>query len=130
MSEAIDKPCPFRYAYKGRTFCIAAIRERRFTTTHVAPITCGECGVPAILAEHPCAHLDIGVEVDEYGPRAEVCFIFTACLAKVQELSDVAGCLPGECALWAAADQTRWEDLRTQAMQHHRALEDREGTGQ
>jgi hypothetical protein len=127
MPEDSNQPCPMRYVYKGRTFCIAAIRERRFTTARVLPATCEECPVPRLLAGHGCANMDIGVEIDEYGPRAEVVLVYTACAATVQELSDVQGCTPEGCKLWSAADEAKWETLRKRAIRRHRALEDQEG---
>ncbi len=119
--------CPFRYVYKGRTFCAVAIRERRFTTARVSPQTCAECPVPAIVAEHGCEYLDIGVEIDEYGPRAEVVFVFTACKARVEELTDLSGCTPEACQLWSAGAEEAWERLRNRAAKRHRLLELREG---
>lgn len=121
------EPCPFRYVYKGRTFCTAAVRERRFTTSRVSPVTCDECAVPGLVAAHGCASLDVGVEIDEYGPRAEVVFVFTACRATVQELTDLSDCSLDCCALWQPADEARWEQLRTRALRRQQLLEDREG---
>jgi len=103
------------------------VRERRFTTNRVSPVTCDECAVPGLVAAHACANLDVGVEIDEYGPRAEVVFVFTACRATVQELTDLSDCSPDRCALWQPADEARWEQLRTRALRRQQLLEDREG---
>ena len=61
------EPCPFRYIYKGRTFCAIAIRDRRYTTTEVMPGACDECRARTLLRQIGCAHLSLGVEVDIYG---------------------------------------------------------------
>lgn len=119
-------PCPFRFVYRGRTFCAVAIRERRFTTIHVERTTCSECPVPGMVAAHPCAHLDIGVEIDDYGPRAEVVFTHTACRATVEELTNVEGCAEGSCSLWQRAEEAAWAALRQKAERRLRALEVRQ----
>jgi hypothetical protein len=124
---APGSPCPFRYVYKGRAFCAVAVRERRFTTTRVSTVTCAECAVPRLVAEYPCAHLDVGVEIDDYGPRAEVVFVFTACQALVEELADLSRCSPERCTFWAPADEAAWERVRARALRRQRALEDRGG---
>lgn len=121
------RPCPFRYIYKGRTFCAVAVRERRFTTARVSPTTCADCSVPQLVLDHPCAHLDVGVEIDEYGPRAEVVFVFTACRVLVEELQDLSQCHPGACRMWEQATDEAWQRLRDRATRRHRLLEIREG---
>jgi hypothetical protein len=116
--------CPFRYVFKGRTFCAVAARERRFTTIRVGRETCEECPVPAMVAAHPCDHLDVGVEIDEYGPRAEVVFAHAACRATVEELPVLDGCAEGACPLWRRADEAQWALLRRRAQRRLQALEE------
>lgn len=116
-------PCPFRFVYRGRTFCAVAIRERRFTTIHVERTTCAECPVPGMVAAHPCAHLDVGVEIDDYGPHAEVVFTHTACRATVEELSGLESCAADRCPLWRRAEEATWAAVRQRAERRLRALE-------
>jgi len=120
------RPCPYRFVHKGRTFCAAAIRERRFTTNRVSPQTCEECSVPDLVVAHPCAHLDVGVEIDEYGPRAEVVFVHFACRVLVQELPDLTNCSPSACPMFEAVEEGRWEEVRERALARQRMMEDRE----
>ncbi|MCX7597691.1 MAG: hypothetical protein N2512_02315 [Armatimonadetes bacterium] len=122
-SLAMGCRCPFRFVYRGRTFCAVAIRERKFTTIHVEQGTCAECPVPGMVAAHPCAHLDIGVEIDDYGPRAEVVFTYAACRATVEELSDLESCTDGHCSLWERAEEASWAAMRQKAERRLRALE-------
>ncbi len=118
--------CPFRYVYKGRTFCAVAVRERRFTTAHVTADVCSKCPVPSMLNDHSCRHLDFGVEIDEYGPQLEVVFVYVACTKLVEELSDLSGCTADACGLWELADDAVWEAVRKKALRRHRILEQRE----
>ena len=73
------KICPYRYIYKGRTFCAIAIRERRFTTTEVTPSACDDCRAHEALTEIACGHLDLGVEVDLYGGSLAVNIFYASC---------------------------------------------------
>lgn len=71
-------------------------------------------------------HLDFGVEIDEYGPQAEVVFVYLACARLVEELTDASSCAADTCQLWEVADDGVWEKVRRKAMRRHQFLEMRE----
>ncbi|MFQ6097510.1 MAG: hypothetical protein ACE5O2_07245 [Armatimonadota bacterium] len=90
-------PCSFRYIEKGRTFCRIAIVERKYCTDQVEPHVCQQCRVPRILADHPCQHMDLGVEIDEYEGRKSVESFFASCAVFVERIMDLDGCAEGKC---------------------------------
>jgi hypothetical protein len=93
--------CPFRFIDRGRTFCRIAIAERRHTTTEVTPPTCASCRVPPILADHPCRHMDLGVEIDEYMGSTTAETYFASCRVTVERILDLSSCRPERCPHWA-----------------------------
>jgi hypothetical protein len=109
------EPCPFRYIYKGRTFCAIAIRDRRYTTTEVMPGACDECRARTLLRQIGCAHLSLGVEVDIYGGTLTVNIFYASCERLLERLTDFRRC--GEdCPWWAPLDDDRIEALRMEAL--------------
>jgi hypothetical protein len=90
-------PCPFRHINKGRTFCRIAIIERKYCTDQVEPHVCQQCKIPQILAEHPCQHMDLGVEIDEYEGRKSAESFFTSCGVLVERLIQLDNCAEGKC---------------------------------
>lgn len=96
------KVCPFRTIDRGRTFCKIAITERKHTTSEVKPSTCASCHVPSILENYPCAHMDLGVEIDEYMGTATAETYYASCRVKVERIMDLSHCNARECALWAS----------------------------
>ena len=93
-------PCRYRYLEKGRTYCEIAIVERKYTTNEVTPNVCQECTIPQVIGEHPCRHLDLGVEIDEFQGHTEVSTFFSACRVTVERLSSLANCRPDACPYW------------------------------
>lgn len=109
-------PCPFRYVYKGRTFCAIAIRDRRYTTAEVVPSACGSCRARAIMDEVGCAHLNLGVEVDQYGGAQEVNVYYASCEKLVERLSDFGHCGKDKCPDWEPVEAERIAALRLEAL--------------
>ena len=93
--------CPFRTIDRGRTFCRIAITERKHTTSEVTPSTCASCRVPSILAEHPCRHMDLGVEIDEYMGSTTADTHYASCTVTVERILDLSGCNSRDCPHWA-----------------------------
>ncbi len=93
--------CPFRIIDRGRTFCKIAITERKHTTNEVKPSTCASCHVPFILENYPCAHMDLGVEIDEYMGSATAGTYYASCRVKVERIMDLSHCNARECPHWA-----------------------------
>ena len=105
-------PCPFRYIYKGRTFCAIAIRERRYTTAEVVPGA-------------SCGHLDLGVEVDIYGGAQTVEITYASCAKLVERISDTSACGEGKCPHWIPVDEDRLAALREETLASQRENEGR-----
>ncbi len=89
--------CEHRYIEKGRTFCRIAILERRYCTNEVTPQACAQCQIPQVMAEHPCAHMDLGVEIDEYGGAKSIETFCAACKVTIERLMSVENCGEGGC---------------------------------
>ena len=90
-------PCPHRYIEKGRTFCRIAILERKYCTKEVEPRACAQCRVPEIMREHPCVHMDLGVEIDEYGGQKSVETWYASCKVTVERIGRIEKCTNEEC---------------------------------
>lgn len=116
-------PCPFRYVWKGRTFCAIAIRERRYTTTEVVPSACAQCQARKILEEVGCAHLNLGVEVDEYGGSHDINIFYVSCEKLVERITVFERCGEGRCPFWAPLDGDKIEGLREEALAAQREKE-------
>ena len=113
----MDTPqlCPFRYIWKGRTFCAIAIRQRRYTTTEVMPGACAGCRARGLLEGIGCAHLNLGVEVDQYGGGLSVDNFYASCEKLMERLIDFSDC--GEaCPLWAPFDPELVNRIRDEAL--------------
>ncbi len=98
------KPCRYRYLEKGRSFCEIAITERKYTTNEVTPQVCRDCQIPQILEDHPCVHLDVGVEIDQFQGRTEVSTFYTACKVTRERLTVLDACNPEHCPYFEARD--------------------------
>jgi hypothetical protein len=90
-------PCRHRYLDKGRTFCDIAITERKYTTHEVSPTVCRDCHVPEEEVAHPCVHLDVGVEIDQFQGRIEVSTFYTACRVTRERLTLLEQCNATDC---------------------------------
>ncbi|MGD8239297.1 MAG: hypothetical protein PVH68_12135 [Armatimonadota bacterium] len=92
--------CPHRYIERGRTFCRIAILERKYCTNEVEPPACEQCAVPGLLDEHPCANIDLGVEIDEYGGHKSVERWYASCRVTVERIERIDKCTAEECPHW------------------------------
>jgi hypothetical protein len=113
--------CPYRYILLGRTFCSVAIRERRYTTAQVVPGACEGCKARATLVEHPCGHMNIGVEVDEYRGTLDVEVFYASCEATVERITEFGNCAEGKCQYWIPVDPAQIERIRDEAKSRHEA---------
>jgi hypothetical protein len=89
--------CPHRYIEKGRTYCRVAILERRYCTNEVTPQACAQCHIPQVMEDHPCVHMDLGVEIDEYGGAKSIETFYASCKVTVERLMSVENCVEGGC---------------------------------
>ena len=108
--------CPFRYIYKGRTFCAIAIRERRYTTSEVVPSACEDCRARELLAQVGCVHMNLGVEVDQYGGSHTVNIFYASCERRMERITQFERCGEGRCALWEPLDDDAAEAVRREAL--------------
>ena len=97
--------CPHRYIERGRTFCRLAILERRYCTSEVTPQACAQCQVPQVMRDHPCVHMDLGVEIDEYGGVKSIATFFASCTVTVERLLSVRECLADACPYFKSRDE-------------------------
>mgnify|MGYP001066701081 CR=1 FL=1 len=115
MPEKPD-PCPFRYIYKGRTFCALAILNRKYTTNEVIPRACKSCDARGIFEGIGCRHLNLGVEVDRYGGAHEVDVFYASCERLVERLLDFEGCGEGVCPHWEPVNADVIEAMKAEAL--------------
>ena len=88
--------CEHRRVELGRLFCDIASRRSERATNETFNVTCKLCRVATMRAAHPCAHLDVGVELTEHRERSTLDAYHLACRVKRISVDDAAGCTP-EC---------------------------------
>jgi len=120
---AASSPCPYRYIFKGRTFCAIAIRERRYTTSEVTPSACSTCKAREVAEQVRCRHLDLGVEVDQYGGSQDVGVFYASCQRLMERLTDFGNCGEGKCPHWSVVEEERLEQMRQEALAAQREKE-------
>ena len=98
-------PCSYRYIVRGRTFCGLAIQESRYTLTEVIPTTCAQCPIPSLIAAHPCARMDLGVEISVFGGRQNVEMHYASCEVTIERLLELDDCAEGLCPYWEPYDE-------------------------
>jgi hypothetical protein len=109
-------PCPYRFIYKGRTFCAIAIRERRYTTSEVEPSACRACKAQRVAQGVNCDNLELGVEVDQYGGSLSVDIFYASCSKSVERLTDTSQCGETKCSLWVPCNEERSKALKDEAL--------------
>ena len=116
-------PCPLRYIWKGRTFCAAAIRERKYTTTEVIPSACQSCQARELLHRAACGHLAIGVEIDQYGGSHHVGVYHASCEKLIERVRRPDQCGQEACPHWVPMDGDKFENARAEAVERQRSDE-------
>jgi hypothetical protein len=117
--------CPFRYLWKGRSFCALAIEESRYTMSEVIPATCAGCVVPRILAETPCGRMDLGVEIAVHAGRQNVEMHYASCQVTVERLFDLSGCTREACPYWEPWNEEEAARVRERALAARAAADSR-----
>jgi hypothetical protein len=116
-------PCPFRYIHKGRTFCAIAIRDRRYTTSEVEPAACKSCKARRAVAGVACGHLELGVEVDQYGGTLSVDIFYASCAKLMERIMELGNCGEGKCEHWVPVSDERFATMRAEAVAAQKELE-------
>ena len=120
-------PCPYRYIFKGRTFCAIAIRDRRYTTSEVVPSACVTCKARKASEMVFCGHMELGVEVDQYGGSLSVDIFYASCAKSVARMLDISHCGEGKCPHWVPLNDERLAALRAEAVEGQRTREEKMG---
>ena len=120
--------CPFRYIFKGRTFCAIAIRDRRYTTSEVEPAVCRTCRARRAVEDISCGHLELGVEVDQYGGSLTVDIFYASCGKLVERVMDLTQCGEGKCPHWVPLNDERLAAQRAEAMEAQKEHETKPGS--
>ena len=118
-------PCPYRYIFKGRTFCAVAIRDRRYTTSEVVPSACVTCKARKASDTVACGHLELGVEVDQYGGSLSVDIFYASCAKSVERMLDLSHCGEGKCPHWLPLNDERLATVRAEALEGLRKHEEK-----
>ncbi len=125
--SAQASPCLYRYIVRGRTFCALAIQESRYTLSEVIPPTCAQCPIPAIIAEHACARMNLGVEISVFGGRQNVEMHYASCEVTVERLVELEECAEGRCPFWEAYDEEAARQVADEARKRQVEREARRG---
>ena len=118
-------PCPYRYIFKGRTFCAIAVRDRRYTTSEVVPSACVACKARRASETVSCAHLELGVEVDQYGGSLSVDVFYASCAKTVERMLDLGHCGQAKCPYWVPLEEDRLASARAEALEGQRRREEK-----
>ena len=86
------KICQFRSLKLGRTFCALATMDGERATSEVYTETCEGCTVESTLENHPCVHLDIGLEIISHRERSTIDHYYCGCRVTRSRLEDAYEC--------------------------------------
>jgi hypothetical protein len=101
--------CEHRRIELGRLYCDIATRRGERATNETGNRTCEMCRVAAIRAAHPCAHLDIGIDLTEHRDRSTLDAYHLACRVTKLDVGEAAACT-AECPYFEAiAEEKRAE---------------------
>ncbi len=76
-----------------------------------------------MLEEVGCAHLNLGVEVDQYGGSHEVNIFYASCEKLVERIASPEHCGEDRCPHWEPVSENEIEKLREKAMEDLRHRE-------
>ena len=117
--------CEHRRIELGRLYCdIATMRGDR-ATNETFNRTCELCRVAAIRAAHPCAHLDVGIDLTEHRERSTLDAYHLACRVKKLDVGDAAACTP-ECAYFEPIEEQKLREYEAAASVRREAAEEEE----
>ena len=101
------KACPYKNVELGRLFCTLATMEGERSTSQVFNETCDSCQVARIRKEHPCRHLDIGLDLGAHRSRTTIDNVRRACLVYKVELDEfLPDCNPN-CPEWSEDESVK-----------------------
>jgi hypothetical protein len=116
--------CEHRHVELGRLYCDIATRRGDRATNETFNRTCELCRVAAIRAAHPCAHLDVGIDLTEHRDRSTLDAYHLACRISKVDVEDALGCTP-ECPHFEPIEEERREQYQAAAqVQTERASAD------
>jgi hypothetical protein len=106
--------CEHRRVELGRLYCDIATRRGERATNETFNSTCELCRVASIRAAHPCAHLDIGIDLTEHRERSTLDAYHLACRVTRTDVEDAAGCTP-ECPDFEPIEEEKREHYESVA---------------
>ena len=115
--------CEHRRVELGRLYCDIATRKGDRATNETFNRTCELCRVAAIRAAHPCAHLDIGIDLTEHRERSTLDAYRLACRVKKLDVVDAVGCTP-ECPYYEPIEEQKLREYEAAASVRREAAED------
>jgi hypothetical protein len=108
--------CEHRRVELGRLYCDIATRKGERGTNETFNRTCELCKVTTVRAAHPCAHLDIGIDLTEHRERSTLDAYHLACRVTKLDVGDAVGCTP-ECPYFEPISEERREGYEGAAAQ-------------
>jgi hypothetical protein len=106
--------CEHRRVELGRLYCDIATRRGERATNETFNRTCERCRVAAIRAAHPCAQLDVGIDLTEHRDRSTLDAYHLACRVTKLDVEDALGCTP-ECPYFEPIEEERREQYQATA---------------
>jgi len=117
--------CEHRRVELGRLYCDVATRRGDRATNETGNRTCEICRVAAIRADHPCAHLDIGIDLTEHRDRSTLDAYHLACRISRLDVGDALDCT-AECPYFEAIDEEKRAQYEAAAGARTKRAEDEE----
>jgi len=109
--------CEHRHVELGRLYCDLATRRGERATNETFNRTCELCKVASVRAAHPCAHLDVGIDLTEHRDRSTLDAYHLACRVTKVDVEDADGCTP-ECP--------HFEPIEEEKREHYEATAERQ----
>ncbi|UCH33102.1 MAG: hypothetical protein JSV65_10935 [Armatimonadota bacterium] len=114
--------CEHRRVELGRLYCDLATRRGERATNETFNRTCEMCRVVSVRAAHPCAHLDVGVDLTEHRERSTLDAYHLACRVTRLDVGDAEACTP-ECQYFEPIAEDKREEYEAAAAQRERAAQ-------